>query len=65
MRRLRGLHGFDIPFLGEIDVRPVSGKVGVTESTVIATIHCSDVGYCLFRNPLVTHIPYYVTSLLL
>ena len=25
----------------------------VTESTIIATIHCPDVGYCLFRNPLV------------
>ena len=37
----------------------------VTESTIIATIHCSDVGYCLFRNPLVTHIPYHVPSLLL
>ena len=37
----------------------------VTESTIIATIHYSDVGYCLFRNPLVTHIPYHVPSLLL
>ena len=37
----------------------------VTESTIIATIHRSDVGYCLFRNPLVTHIPYHVPSLLL
>ena len=37
----------------------------VTESTIIATIHCSDVGYCLFRNPLVMHIPYHVPSLLL
>ena len=37
----------------------------VTESTIIATIHCFDVGYCLFRNPLVTHIPYHVPSLLL
>ena len=32
----------------------------VTESTIIATIHCPDVGYCLFGNPLVTHIPYHV-----
>ena len=39
--------------------------LAVTESTIIATIHCSDVGYCLFRNPLVTHIPYHVPSLLL
>ena len=37
----------------------------VTESTIIATTHCTDVGYCLFRNPLVTHIPYHVPSLLL
>ena len=37
----------------------------VTESTIIATIHSPDVGYCLFRNPLVTHIPYHVPSLLL
>ena len=37
----------------------------VTESIIIATIHCSDVGYCLSRNPLVTHIPYHVPSLLL
>ena len=37
----------------------------VTESTIIATIHCLDVGYCLFRNPLVTHIPYHLPSLLL
>ena len=39
--------------------------VDVTESAIIATIHCSDVGYCLSRNPLVTHIPYHVPSLLL
>ena len=32
----------------------------VTESTIIATIHCPDVGYCLFGIPLVTHIPYHV-----
>ena len=37
----------------------------VMESNIIATIHCPDVGYCLFRNPLVTHIPYHVPSLLL
>ena len=37
-------------------------REAVTESTIIATIHCSDVGYCLFRNPLVTHIPYHVSS---
>ena len=34
---------------------------GVTESTTIATIHCPDVGYCLFGISLVTHIPYYVS----
>ena len=28
-------------------------------------MHCPDVGYCLFRNPLVTHIAYHVPSLLL
>ena len=32
----------------------------VTESTIIATIHCPYVGYCLFGISLVTHIPYYV-----
>ena len=38
---------------------------GVTESTIIATIHCPDIGYCLFRNPLVTHIPYYLPCIFL
>ena len=33
----------------------------VTESTIIATIHCPDVGYCLFGISLVTHISYYVS----
>ena len=28
----------------------------VTESTIIATIHCPDVGYCLFGVSLLTHI---------
>ena len=32
----------------------------VTESTIIATIHCPDVGYCLFGISLVTHILYHV-----
>ena len=32
----------------------------VTESTIIATIPCPDVGYCLFGICLVTHIPYHV-----
>ena len=32
----------------------------VTESSIIPTIHCPDAGYCLFGNPLVTHIPYHV-----
>ena len=32
----------------------------VTESTVIATIHCLDVGYYLFGISLVMHIPYHV-----
>ena len=35
-------------------------KERVTESTIVATIYCLDIGYCLFRNPLVTHIPYHV-----
>ena len=43
----------------------VPGMEVVTESTIIATIHCPDVGYCLLRNPLVTHISYHVPSLLL
>ena len=38
----------------------LSITVVVTESTIIATIHCPDVGYCLFGNPLVTHIPDHV-----
>ena len=42
-----------------------SVRGNVTKSTIIATIYCSDVGYCLFRNPLVTHIPYHVPFLLL
>ena len=38
-----------------------SGGTGnVTESTIIATIHCPDVGYCLFGISLVTHILYHV-----
>ena len=37
-----------------------TGLLCVTESTIIATIHCPDVGYCLFGISLVTHIPYYV-----
>ena len=38
----------------------------VTESTIIPTIHCPDVGYCLFGNLLVTYIPYHApcTSLI-
>ena len=32
----------------------------VTESTIIATIHCPDIGYCLFGISLVMHIPYHV-----
>ena len=32
----------------------------VTESTIIATTHCPDVGYCLFGISLVTHISYHV-----
>ena len=41
--------------------------ITVRESTMITTIHCSDVGYCLFRTPLATYIPYhvFVPSLLL
>ena len=33
---------------------------GVMESTIIATIHCPDVGDCLFGKLLVTYIPYHV-----
>ena len=44
---------------------PLQPYLTVTESTIIATIHCPDVGFCLFRNPLVAHIPYHVPSLLL
>ena len=47
------------------EVRIECLKLGVTQSTIIATIHCSDVGYCLFRNPLVTHISYHLPCLLL
>ena len=32
----------------------------VTESTIMATIHCPDVGYCLFGIYRLTHIPYHV-----
>ena len=32
----------------------------VRESTIIATIHCPDIAYCLFGNPLVMPIPYHV-----
>ena len=34
--------------------------LSVTESTIIATIHCPDIGYCLFGIFLVTHILYHV-----
>ena len=37
-----------------------SVKGNVTEATIIATIHCPDVGYCLFGISLVTHILYHV-----
>ena len=36
------------------------GSIAVTESTIIATIHYPDIGYCLFGISLVMHIPYYV-----
>ena len=52
-------------FLTPIGRLCLPNSITVTESTIIATIHCSDVGYCLFRNPLVTHITYHVPSLLL
>ena len=38
---------------------PNSDPWALTESIIIATIHCPDVGYCLFGNPLVMHIPYH------
>ena len=37
-----------------------SVKGNVTESTIIATIHCPDVGYYLFGISLVTHISYHL-----
>ena len=40
-----------------------SVRGNVTESTIIATIYCPDVGYCLFGNSLVTHIPYHVSCI--
>ena len=49
----------------ELSIRENAPSPAVTESTIIATIHGPNVGYCLFRNPLVTHIPYHVPSLLL
>ena len=33
----------------------------ITESTIITTIHCPDVGYCLFGISLVTYISYHVS----
>ena len=37
-----------------------SVRGNVMESTIIATIHCPDIWYCLFGIPLVTHIPYHI-----
>ena len=34
--------------------------LGVTESTIVAIIHCPDIGYCLFGISLVAHILYRV-----
>ena len=45
-----------VPFFYFFSVRG-----NVTESTIIATVYCPDVGYCLFGICLVTHIPYYVS----
>ena len=36
-------------------------NICVTESAIIATIHCPDVGYCLFGISIVTYIPYHVS----
>ena len=52
-------NGNHVPFFYFFSVRG-----NVTESTIIATIHCPDVGYCLFRIFLVTHIPYHVSCTL-
>ena len=48
-------NGNHIPFFYFISV-----KGNVTKSTIIATIHCPDIGYCLFGISLVTYIPYHV-----
>src|ERR1700761_9231638 len=48
-------NGNHVPFFYFFSV-----KGNVTESTIIATIPCPDVGYCLFGISLVTHIPYHV-----
>lgn len=38
----------------------VNVSVFVTECTIINTITCPDVGFCLFGNPQVIHILYHV-----
>ena len=48
-------NGNHVPFVYFFSV-----KGNVTESTIIATIHCPDVGYCLFGISLVTHISFLV-----
>ena len=49
-------NGNHLPFFYFFSVRG-----NVTESTIIATTHCPDVGYCLFGIFLVTYFPYYVS----
>ena len=49
-------NGNHVPFFYFFSVRG-----NVTESTLIATIHYTDVGYCLFGISLVTYIPYHVS----
>ena len=48
-------NGNHVPFFYIFSVRGNG-----TESTIIATIHCPDVGYCLFGISLVMHTPYHI-----
>ena len=48
-------NGDHVPFFYFFSVRG-----NVTESTIVTTIYCPDIGYCLFGISLVTHIPYHV-----
>ena len=48
-------NGNHVPFFYFFSVRG-----NVTESTIMATIDCPEIGYCLFGISLVMHIPYHV-----